>query len=102
MIRMRKNCPEFGWGNWELIHTNLPQVFAHRCEWRGGEVIAIHNLAAEACTATLDVNAEESRHLCDLFGDRLYEPFSDGAHRISLEGYGYRWFRLLRERCDSR
>ncbi len=101
MIRTRKNCPEFGWGDWEIINTNLPQVFAHRCEWRGGVVVAIHNLAAEACTVTLDVNAEESRHLCDLFGDRLYEPFSDGAHRISLEGYGYRWFRLLHERCDS-
>lgn len=95
MIRTRKGCPEFGWGTCEIIETGSPHVFAHRCAWQDGVVLAVHNLGAEACTITLDVSKWEARHLCDLFWDQVYEPLSNGQHQIELEGYGYRWLRVM-------
>lgn len=94
LIRTRKDTPEFGWGRWEIVETDQPCVFAHRCEWQDSTVIAIHNLSKEACSVTLDVSDYETHHLIDLLGDRQYEPVEGGTHQVRLEGYGYRWFRI--------
>ncbi|MBF2073276.1 MAG: alpha-amylase family protein [Synechococcales cyanobacterium C42_A2020_086] len=103
VIRMRRQCPEFGWGDWDIIETDEPCVFAHRCQWRGKALIAVHNLANRACTVTLKSNP--LNQLVDLFGncasptptecqgERYYRPLS-GSQPISLEPYGYRWFRV--------
>ena len=92
-IRMRKECPEFGWGTWQIIDTGNPCVFAHRCEWRGGVVMAVHNLAQEPCTVTLKID-EDEKHLIDLLGDQPYEAIEGTSHKLHLEGYGYHWFRV--------
>ena len=93
-IRMRKECPEFGWGAWSVVPTHDPAVFAHSCQWRDGTVIAVHNLSHEHQTITLDLSDFKASRLIDLLGDYQYKPVGSDAHRIELEGYGYRWFRL--------
>lgn len=98
-IRIRKQCPEFGCGQWEIVETDKPCVFAHRCVWEGKTLIALHNLADRACVVTL--KADPHRRLVELFGDhasltrhdRLDEPWQN-SQPISLEPYGYRWFRI--------
>lgn len=50
LIRRRRDCPEFGWGRWQLIETAEPSVMAHRCDWEGRTVIAVHNLSPEPCS----------------------------------------------------
>lgn len=92
-IRMRKECPEFGWGTWEMIETDNPAVFAHRCQWQKGTVIAIHNLSKTPCTITLALSDDKSC-LTNLLEDKLYEPIGQGLSKIQLEGYGYRWLRV--------
>ena len=32
LIRARKECPEFGWGNWEIVQADQPSCFAIRCD----------------------------------------------------------------------
>jgi maltose alpha-D-glucosyltransferase/alpha-amylase len=91
---MRKECPEVGWGKWQIIDTGNPSVFAHRCEWQGRAVMAVHNLGREACTVTLNLKNEEAEHLIDLLGDQQYQRIEDTSHDVQLEGYGYRWFRI--------
>jgi len=91
-IRIRKQCPEFGRGKWQILETDSASVFAHCCDWEGRTVIAIHNLADKPCTATLKSN--KYTNLFDLFGDRLYESFDAGSPSIPLQAYGYRWFRV--------
>jgi maltose alpha-D-glucosyltransferase / alpha-amylase len=93
-IRMRKECPEFGWGTWQIIDTGNPSVFAHRSSWRGGVVIAVHNLAQEACAVTLKLNEDDAKHLIELLGDQPYQPREGALQDIQLEGYGFRWFRV--------
>jgi maltose alpha-D-glucosyltransferase/alpha-amylase len=93
-IRMRKECPEFGWGKWQIIDTGHPNVFAHRCEWKEGVVVAVHNLSKEPCTVTLKLGDDDSKHLTELLGDQTYEQLQDASREVQLEGYGYRWFRV--------
>lgn len=91
-VHTRKQCPEFGAGSWHILETDEPSVFAHCCEWQGNAVIALHNLAAQPCTATLKSN--EYKQLKDVFGDRQYEPLDADSRSIPLSVYGYRWFRF--------
>lgn len=93
-IRMRKECPEFGWGTWEMIETDNPAVFAHRCQWQSGTVIAIHNLSKTPCNATLKLSSDDKSCLTNLLEDQPYESIQHGSEEIPLKGYGYRWFRV--------
>jgi len=92
-IRMRKECPEFGWGKWQIIETGNPSVLAHRCEWQKGVVIAVHNLSSEACNVSL-LEDDDAEHLIDLLENQSYKVPDDDSHHVQLEGYGYRWFRV--------
>ncbi|TDV44309.1 alpha-amylase family protein [Actinophytocola oryzae] len=85
LIRQRKECPEFGWGKLELLHTK-GAVLVHRCVWDGTAVVAVHNLGDEPATVTLPKDCTEFR---DLFGDDDAEP----GEKITVEAYGFRWFR---------
>src|SRR4051794_19304977 len=91
LIRRRRECPELGWGQITLIDPGDPAVFAHRADWQGSTVLAVHSLAEEPRTVAL-----ECEHpLVDLFDDE--ELASDGEHvEIPLGRYGGRWFRVRR------
>jgi trehalose synthase len=98
LIRRRRETPEIAWGDWQVLSTDVAAVFAHRCEWDGGVVVAVHNLAAEPCKVRVDLAAgDEGSRLDDLLDE---EPASAALDRraveLTLEGYGYRWFRLMR------
>jgi maltose alpha-D-glucosyltransferase / alpha-amylase len=92
IIRIRKQCPEFGLGKWQILETDEPCVFAHSCEWEGSSVIALHNLADKPCTARL--KSYFDKHLIDIFGDSQYESLDINSPSIRLSAYGYRWFRV--------
>jgi maltose alpha-D-glucosyltransferase / alpha-amylase len=94
VIRTRKECPEFGWGECRLVETGEPSVFAHCCEAEGRVVLAVHNLGDQACEVELDLDLLERRHLVDLLGDERYEAVPKGGFAVHLEPYGYRWFRV--------
>ncbi|MBW4422583.1 MAG: alpha-amylase family protein [Myxacorys californica WJT36-NPBG1] len=92
LVRIRKQCPEFGCGTLHILETDDPCVFAHCCVWSDRAVIAVHNLADHDCTVTLKSTNYE--HLFDLFSDRPYESLNGDHKTIRLSPYGYRWFRV--------
>ncbi|MFW6359569.1 MAG: alpha-glucosidase C-terminal domain-containing protein, partial [Chroococcales cyanobacterium] len=91
-IHLRKECPELGWGKCEILETGNKRVFAHRCEWQNGVVIAVHNLGKEECTITLNLKYEEE--MVELLGNQLEKPIERKVNEVKLSGYGYRWFRV--------
>jgi maltose alpha-D-glucosyltransferase/alpha-amylase len=99
LIRIRKECMEFGWGSWRLLEADHPAVFAHCCEWKDRIAIALHNLGEEACTVSLKLDGLVLEHFEDEFGDHNYEDDAKDGRNIQLEGYGFRW---LRGRADQR
>ncbi|MDQ2694740.1 MAG: alpha-amylase family protein [Pseudomonadota bacterium] len=97
LIRRRKECPEIGLGECRLMDTARPAVFAHRCDWHGSTVIAVHNLSAAPQRVTLALDdAAEIEELLDLLGHRDCRPQPDGTLPLELDGYDYCWLRAHR------
>jgi trehalose synthase len=94
LIRVRRETPELGWGTSTLIETADPALFAHRVEWEGSAVIAIHNLADREATADLDLGAGATG-VHDLLAD-AEEPARRGRLSVTLEPHGGRWLRVRR------
>ena len=44
IIRMRKEVPEVGWGDFRVIATRDPAVLVIRYDWRNNSVLFVHNL----------------------------------------------------------
>ena len=44
VIRMRKEVPEVGWGDFQIIATRDPAVFVIRYDWCNNSVVFVHNL----------------------------------------------------------
>jgi glycosidase len=92
LIRRRRECPELGWGDWALLDQDDPAVLAHRADWDGATIVAVHNLAGRATEATLALDADGT--LVDLFGTD--ELAVDGDVTLPVAPHGHRWFRLRR------
>ena len=93
LIRRRRECPELGWGEWELLDPGDTAIFAHRCDWDGSTVVAVHNLAGRDAGARLEVGGKGA--LVDLFHDGHHE-LEAGAVTLELPPYGSHWFRVRR------
>jgi maltose alpha-D-glucosyltransferase/alpha-amylase len=95
LIRMRKEVPEIGWGDFEILRTKNHDVLAMRYDWRGNSVVTIHNLDNNPCEIVLDIGCEEGErvNLVNLLSAEHSAADELGLHHILLEGYGYRWYR---------
>jgi maltose alpha-D-glucosyltransferase/alpha-amylase len=90
MIRLRKECPEVGWGAWRIVPTGSPHVLGVDYEWRGNRLLCLHNLAPEARAVTVRLDGER---LASLLDAEELAP-SRGRFRVELGSYGYRWYRV--------
>ena len=69
-------------------------VGAHRCDLDRSAVLAVHNLAANPVSVSLEVDGlGEGRELVDLL-ERDGVPLAEGPLELALPGYGFHWFRL--------
>ena len=94
MIRLRKECPEFGWGDYTILHTRSPNVLAIRYDWRNNSLVTLHNFHEKPVTVSLDIGRAEGERLMNLWAGEHSQAGPDGSHRIVLEGFGYRWYRV--------
>ncbi|MEA2323543.1 MAG: hypothetical protein QOD81_3393 [Solirubrobacteraceae bacterium] len=95
LVRARRAAPELGWGASTLIETPHPALFAHRCDWQGETVLAVHNLAAGPARADLALG-RGAKQAEDLLGDAVHRVARDGTLALDLEGYGGAWLRVSR------
>jgi maltose alpha-D-glucosyltransferase/alpha-amylase len=95
MIRLRKSCPELGFGRWQIIDCDTPGVLVHCCDWEGGTVMVAHNLKKKKATVVVRLSDRHPHHLIDLVGDNICEVKADGSYRFDLDGYGFRWYRVV-------
>jgi maltose alpha-D-glucosyltransferase/alpha-amylase len=94
LIRMRKECPEFGWGEYQVLRTGSPHVLVVMATWRKNAVVAVHNFADEACEVALAIPSAEHTPLTNLLLPEHRVPDARGRHVLVLEPYGYGWFRV--------
>jgi maltose alpha-D-glucosyltransferase/alpha-amylase len=99
IIRMRKEVPEIGWGDFTVIPTRDPSVLVMRYDWRNNWVLFVHNLDAKPHEVNFSVgldgdNAEHGKLLINLLAEDHSHAGEDGKHRLVIEAYGYRWYRV--------
>lgn len=95
MIRLRKECPEIGWGRPRIVKTDADSVLALRYDWRGSAVLVVHNLGEQPCEARLRLEGPGCHRLSDLLKEEeLHAYDDDGEHRVPLDALDYRWFRV--------
>lgn len=98
IIRRRRETPEFGWGKMTILATGESTVLAHRCDWEGRTVLAVHNFGVENQTATIEIDGVpaggEAPQLEDLLTLRSGPSLENGRADIEIDGFGHRWFRL--------
>lgn len=94
MIRLSKECPEIGWGKWEVLPTKNDCVLAMRYDWRGESIVVIHNFGEVPTEIQIRIKAPRSAVLIDLLDNAQSESVKDGLHVTSLGAYGYKWYRV--------
>jgi maltose alpha-D-glucosyltransferase/alpha-amylase len=90
LMRMRKECPEIGWGDWKILGTRNASVLAMQYDWRGNSVIVVSNFSDKPQAVTIAAPAET---LVSLFTND-HSRAADGTHRITLDAWDFRWFRV--------
>ena len=96
IIRMRKEVPEVGWGDFKVIAARDPAVLVIRYDWRNNSVLFVHNMheqPREISFAT-GLPGETGRRLVNLLSEDHSHADKRGRHTLMLEGYGYRWYRV--------
>ncbi|MFT4276406.1 MAG: alpha-amylase family protein [Rhodopseudomonas sp.] len=95
IIRMRKEVPEIGWGDFKVIAARDPAVLILRYDWRNNSVLFVHNLDEQPREVSFAVGLHDGAgdNLIDLLGDN-HSHATRGRHKLLIEGYGYRWFRV--------
>ncbi len=96
IIRMRKEVPEVGWGDFEVLSTRDPAVLAIRYDWRNNSVLFVHNLAAvpRQVAFSTGLRGNEGSVLVNLLTEDHSRVGEDARHHLLLEAYGYRWYRV--------
>jgi maltose alpha-D-glucosyltransferase / alpha-amylase len=96
IIRMRKEVPEIGWGESTVISARNPAILILRYDWRNNSVLFIHNFDAKPheISFSVGVDPEHRGLLVNLLGDQHNHGDEAGSHRLVIEAYGYRWYRV--------
>jgi maltose alpha-D-glucosyltransferase / alpha-amylase len=96
IIRMRKEVPEIGWGDFKVIAARDPAVLIIRYDWRNNSVLFVHNLDEKPREISFasGVSGEAGKLLVNLLSENHSRAGGSGRHKLVLEGYGYRWYRV--------
>jgi maltose alpha-D-glucosyltransferase/alpha-amylase len=96
IIRMRKEVPEVGWGDFQFLATRDPAVLAIRYDWRNNSVVFVHNLSATPREVKFEVGieGEDGQRLVNLLSEDHSHADEAGKHCLMLEAYAYRWYRV--------
>jgi trehalose synthase len=96
LIRIYRNSSEIGWGAFELLDQPHTAVLAHSVSADEGRMVALHNFGPHPVSVPVTIpDTDASTRLVDLLGGSHVELSDSGSAEVELEGYGYRWLRVL-------
>jgi maltose alpha-D-glucosyltransferase/alpha-amylase len=92
-VRKRRQCPEFGSGDYEWLETGNDSVLAHRAKMGpGASCVAVHNFSSQPITIDLHIGCEVAC-LHDLLSEEPRPVGEDGVQKLELPAYGFGWYR---------
>jgi maltose alpha-D-glucosyltransferase/alpha-amylase len=90
LIRVRKECPEIGEGDWSIPDSSDRALLVVRYDDKQKALVVVHNLSPDARTFHPMPAVRAGEGMIDLFtGERLW-PQKD----VVIPGYGYKWYKL--------
>ena len=96
IIRMRKEVPEVGWGDFTDDIDARSGGVDIRYDWRNNSVFFVHNLDENpreiAFASGFPATTESFWSISCPKTTAM--PTKRGRHTLMLEGYGYRWYRV--------
>jgi glycosidase len=96
LARRYRECPELGWGTYEVMEQPHAAVLAHGTSWEQASMVLLHNLGEDRVTVRLDLGEPSGTQLVDLLGSGGQTVDDQGRVELDLDGYGYRWLRVQR------
>jgi trehalose synthase len=97
LARRYRESPELGWSEFRPLAQEHRSVLAHECVLDERRLVALHNLGPDSVTVPLVLDGlEDGTTLVDLLTDP--SPVAVDRHgkaEVALDGYGYRWLRVL-------
>jgi trehalose synthase len=97
LIRCYRESPELGWAHFQVLDQPQRHVLAHECTWDDRRLVAVHNLATTSCAVSLTLGGcGDGDQLIDVL--QASEPTAideQGRVDLTLDGYGYRWLRMV-------
>jgi maltose alpha-D-glucosyltransferase / alpha-amylase len=100
LVRKRRKAEEFGVGSWHILPTGTGAVLAHRCNWKEGVVLAVHNLSGRPQRCELDLRDQQGRRLQAIHGAED-QSLEDGWLKVEIPAYGFQWYRVVGERLGG-
>ncbi len=96
LIRRYRESPELGWSEFRALEHPHRNVLAHEARWEDRRLVAVHNLSSERCSVPLEIpECEPDCTLVDLLLEGVTPLDEQGRVELALEGYGYRWLRVM-------
>jgi len=96
IIRMRKEVPEIGWGDFTIISARDPAILIMRYDWRNNSVLFVHNLdeRPREISFASGIAGDAGKLLINLLSEDHSRASASSRHKLLIEGYGYRWYRV--------
>jgi maltose alpha-D-glucosyltransferase / alpha-amylase len=96
IIRMRKEVQEVGLGDFQIIDARDKAMLVIRYDWRNNSVLFVHNFDDKPREVSFDVGLDDPSAglLVNLLTEDHSRASDDGRHHLSLEAFGYRWYRV--------
>lgn len=95
LVQRYRECPELGWSHAHVLDQPHAAVLALCSQVDDAAVVTLHNLSAEPVTVPVHLpDAPPDARLVDLLQDGEC-VLEDGRADVALDGYGYRWLRVM-------
>jgi maltose alpha-D-glucosyltransferase/alpha-amylase len=97
-IALRKQHHVFGRGTLEFIKPENRTIFAFIRSYKDDIVLCVFNLSRHAQPTELDLNKYEGYVPVEMSGGVRFPRIGQWPYQLALNGYGFFWFTLKRER----
>lgn len=99
LVRHYRASPEIGWGEFGILEQPHSCVLVHSVTSELGMLVAAHNFAPDGRAFRLRIEGADAEgwSVVNLLDDAAGIETLDGdGFEVSLDGYGYRWWRVIR------
>lgn len=93
-IRLRKECPEIGWGSWKILYTGSSKALGMRYDWRGNSLGCCTTLTKNRKRSEFVLASEGGERRATLMKEEENHNPPSVIHKMAPESDGYRWPRV--------